>query len=656
MAERRRRRRNRGNQTPGFIRNEQARANTVDEVKQWSQRITQARRLRERWEQRYQIEQLVEAFGGAIEEYLDDPGQVNINRIFPTIKAMMPGLMFQNPTFLANATSKSTSELTRDKAKLAETLLKAIADQDQHLKREAKFALQQAFFRVGVLKVLYDPTTERNPRAGEEVQGEFGPMVDPSTSQPVTEPDEVVKDEVYEWRWVDAANMLFPDAGPSMRHWPWVAEEITVSLEEAQDDARFPQALRDQLRPATTHTDRKHDATLGGLQDPVQRNLDPEVTYVEIWDRKNKRHKIYAEGQPFSASQFLMDEDIEEGTEGDPYAMLIFNPTTDPKPSPWPKPVTADWLNLQRVYNIRRQQMINAANRSTRKVGYDEATFPNADEAIAALQSTTDMEAVKLSDVNRPWVTVTDPSSPPDIAREMIAERQDWIDVTGQTGARLGDSDSDTATEAVISERANNLRDTEQRAAVQDWLADAGQKMWQKVQQTLTLEFLLKLKDLDDEQLLKVIGQTYGPQIAQVLAVFPAYRQEIVDRYGADRFLRVSREDLQFEAQITVTPGSARARSLDLERQQMLAFIRIIAQFPHILLSRELLRLIGDLFEMVDSALIAELHAVGKMMMQAQQQKGGAGGGNGSAPGGGGAVVAGQLRNAMLGANANAVL
>lgn len=67
-----------------------------------------------------------------------------------------------------------------------------------------------------------------------------------------------------------------------------------------------------------------------------------------------------------------------------------------------------------------------------------------------------------------------------------------------------------------------------------------------------------------------------------------------------------------------------------MERQQLLAFIRIIAQFPHLMLSRELMRMVADLFEFVDDALLDELHAVGKQIMAAQQQqRPGAPGGNG---------------------------
>lgn len=636
MAERDRRQQS--NQPP-FARQERRAAQQQETLRTWNKRIEHARQLRRTWATAFSVNELAALYRGrqrTWNTWETDFSQVNINRFWPTIKAMVPGLLSQAPTYHVAASSRSASQLQHNQAQMAENLLASIAKQDGHLVRVGQLALQQAFFRIGVLKATFDPRTERNPQRGQpqfltradgmpvvdEITGQPVPLLDPQSGQPLEEPSEITRDEIYRWDWVNASNMLFPDAGPDPSKWPWIGEEITVPLEDAKDDRRFPKALRDQLQPSSRAHRPDEDETIvhADILATLPDTPEEEITYCEIWDCKAKRRRIFAEGQTFSATSWLLDEDLPAGVEDHPYALLLFNPQTDPTPSPWPIPVTWNWMDLQHEYNVRRRQMINAARRSARKIGYEESTFPDADEAISALQSAVDMEAVKLTDINRPWITLADPPSTADITRDLLVLTQDWREVTGQTGARLSRPDSDTATEAIFAERASNLRDVDMRATVQNWLAEAGRKMLQLVKATLTLGTYVKIRGMNDLEFQTYISATYGPQALRLMQFSPALREAFVRRFGQEQWVRVTREDLQFEADVTVTPGSARQRTLDMERQQFLAFLQVLARFPQLALSRGLLRTVGDLFEFVDDSAIDEMHLLARQMAQAQAQ------------------------------------
>ncbi len=84
------------------------------------------------------------------------------------------------------------------------------------------------------------------------------------------------------------------------------------------------------------------------------------------------------------------------------------------------------------------------------------------------------------------------------ITNDVPALLMDWRIITGQTGAKMGMTDADTATEATFVERASNLRDAELQKAVLRWLKTAGKKMWQLVRATLTLQLFVKLRGMDD--------------------------------------------------------------------------------------------------------------------------------------------------------------
>lgn len=648
------------------------------QLQRWVQRIKRARKLRQDWSQKYRVDILAQTFNGDLGTSMDaldtDELVVIINRFWPTVKAQMPGLLYQNPTFFVRPKGRGASQVKLQEAMAGESLLKDIAGQDDHFVQEAKLALQQSFWGIGVLKSIYDPKLEPNPQRGEPMYlltpqgepmrdtltGEPMPLVDPRTGQPMTEPAKAVTDELYRWRWIHWSNMLLPDEGPAMLTWSWVGEEVEVPLEEAKDDDRFPKALRDQLVATRKPLAEGADPNLAKLYDVHE--LDQKLWYVECWDIVNKRHYIVAEGQPFSSTQFLLDDAYPEGVEDHPYAILPgYTPLTDPEPSPWPVPHVWNWLALQEEYSQRRKQMMNAARRSARKYYYDNNTFPDQDEATSALSSNKDMEGVLVNDVMRPPVVLADPGSPPDIARDLALLEKDWLNATGTPGERMGNPSSDTATQALLSDRSATLREGEMKNSVQLWLTTAGKKMLQLLKATLTLERWVQIRDFTDADLQQWLVQRFGPQGAALMQM-PGAKQALIARYGNEKWQRVTRESLQFEADVGVVPGSARARTMEQDRQQALLFMRTLAEIgsvmPGILMSRRFVSHMGELFELGDDLLIDEIIASVKqqmqMMAQAQQMKaaGGARGGMGQAPSPaqveGQPMIASRLQTALL--------
>lgn len=672
MAERRR--------TPkrprSIPRTHQATHDQQQQLQRWVQRIRHARKLRSEWAQKYQVDMLAQTYNGDLGQAyggLTDEAVVTINRFWPTMKAQLPGLLYQNPKFFVRPEGRGASQVNMQEAMAGEALLSHIAKQDDHFVQEARLALQQSFWAIGVLKSIYDPHMEPNPQRGQPMyvltpQGEpmtdtmTGapiPLTDPLTGEPMTEPARVLNDEVYRWQWVHWSNMLLPDSGPALLQWSWIGEEVEVPLEEAKDDDRFPKALRDQLVATRKPQAEGADPHLAKMFDVHE--LDQMVWYVECWDIKEKRRYIVAEGQPFSSTQFLLNTPYPDGVEDHPYAILPgYTPLTDPEPSPWPVPHVWNWLPLNQEYSERREQMMNAARRSARKVYYDNNTFPDADEATAALSSNKDMEAILVNDVLRPPVVLPDPTSPPDIARDLTLLEKDWLNATGTPGERIGNPTSDTATQALLSDRSATLREGEMKNAVQLWLTTAGKKMLQLLKATLTLERWVQIREFTDADLQAWLMQRFGREGAALLQM-PGVKQAIVARYGQEKWQRVTRESLQFEADVGVVPGSARARTMEQDRQQALLFMRTLAEIgavmPGLLMSRRFVGHMAELFELGDELLVDEIIASVKqqlaMMQQAQAAKaGGTRPGMGQAPSPaqveGQPMIASRLQTALL--------
>lgn len=600
--------------------------------RRWLHKIRSARKLRKDWERDYQVETCEEFYLGKQQKGLP-PGVQVINHFLATINVTIPGLLFDNPKFLARPKGGGISPQSTENAKIAEGVLEAISSNDDNLQSAARLALLQAFWRIGVLKCIYDPSLEPNPKAGEPIVTqdaagnpirdpntfEIIPMVDPETGEPMVEPEEIMSDETYRWEWVDARNMLLPDDGPDMSKWSWLGEEIEVPLEDAKNDQRFPGHLRALFKDAGRDKDSSEPRVDRG--DDETEELEPCFRYVECYDLRKKRWYILTEQE--GIQDFLLENPLPDGIEDHPYAIMsgwILN--TGPTPSPWPVPFVNPWLDLQREYNIRRQQMMEGAKRSARKVLYDKSTFEDEDEALKALQSNKDMEGVMVTDVNRPPVPMADTPLNASITNDVPALLMDWRIITGQTGAKMGVAGDTTATEATFVERASNLRDAEMQKSVIRWLRVAGKKMLQLVRSTLTLQMFVKLRGMDDKSVDLYLASTFGIQ-PEMNMMFPQLKQGLINRFGQETIEPISREDLQFEADIDIIPTSVKPRNLTVERQQWLEFLGLIAQAPQLALSRTLLEETAAKFDFISPQMVEEIHALAIQMMMANQAQAG---------------------------------
>lgn len=634
-------------------------------------RLETARSIRREWRRKYQIDRLYEMFIGdmsnAIFGSIDDDENFTVNKMLPTIKTIMPSLFLQNPTFLVRSKNEMQDPSSVLKAKMGEAALKTIAEQESHLEFSVKLALLQSFFSIGVLKCVYKPNLIKNPFGGEvmyqrdsegipiEINGELS-MVTDETGMPVMEPDTITDDETYRWDWVNGDKMLFPDAGPNFLRWPWIAEEVTVSLETAREDPRFPTNLRTQIQANAESYDDLEEHSMDSISAEITANTvsytDKWVTYIEMWDLQKHRQIIWAPDQSFSDNHFLLDRETPSAVEHHPYALLLgYTPIIGPKSSPWPYPFLHSWKSLQREHNIRRRQIANGAKRTARKVVFDDSTFPDADQAVGYLQSSEDMQAIKINDIQRPPVVLQDPQLPQNVAQDLNILESDWVFVTGVSGARTGGQNrgADSVFEAKVQVQSGEVRDLEMRHSVNVWLATCGRKMLRLLKETMTLGMYVRMRGTSDSHLLTYIAQRYGPEAARDLQEIPLARAQFDRTFGNDRWLRLTAEELDFEADVSVTPGSARPRNMESEKQDFFQFLSLVGGMPALMQSRSLLQRAGDMFDFIDTSLIDELYAMGQKMVELEQIKAGRmQGGEQPAAQGGGANVS-QFRRNFVG-------
>jgi hypothetical protein len=624
------------------------RTDAQKDLERWQHRATIAKKIREDWERDQNVLEAEKYFYGEQGTYLSKGNNRSFNHFRATVRTQKPNLFYNNPKFFVRPIQGMEASAVAQKAAQGEAILERIGSQDDNFKNAASLALLQAFFRVGVIKTCYDPTLEPNPRKGEPVfimqdgmltKDELGnpiPMKNPLTGQPTVEPDFVMQDEAYRYEYVDARTMLFPDAGPDMAKWPWIGEEVTVSLEDAKADERFPQSRRDMFRSNSTAR-----TTDSGRKRRSEPEGDELFKYIEIYDLRKKEHIIYADGQDFD--DFLIKEPLPRGIEDHPYSILnLGDPILSPDPSPWPCPKTKSWVPLQDSYNLLRKMIDEGAKRSARKIMYTDGTFAGSEE-MAKFGSSDDMTGVKINDTKQPPVPWMDPPLAPDLYKAAQLIMMDWRIVTGTSGARAGSEEGASATESSFVERAANLRDKDEQGSVNDWLSTAGQKMFQLVKDTLTLEMWIKLRDFKAPEIIPVLAQLLGVDPAQLgvmVEMMPEIKKQLEEQYGAERWDRVTRED------VTCVPGSSRPVNLEVEKASALEFMTTLGAAPQLALSPDLLNWLGEKFDPpIPKNVIMSLVQLSQAMMQATQTQAGHGPGSdkgGDNPGAGTGKTAGN--------------
>lgn len=644
--------------------------------RRWKQRVELSKKCRKDWEDRFQVEQGERFFLGEQWRNVDEKdAMIVLNHFAASIDTDLPNLFYQEPKWFIRPTVRSTPAVEA-KARVSEATLEMVAKQDQNLKQAGTFGVLQSFFRVGVIEAVYDPKMLPNPEKGEPAykagpDGEIlrypnmiqGPL-DSGTGlpqsvphpmagqpvpmmgedgQPIMQPDEILSDEAFRFEWVDAAMLLLDADGTADRSkWRWIGKEVLMPVEDAKAEKKFNDNRR--LLEATEFTRRKSD-------EPRLKPSEPELDegYVRLfvcYDIPKRQTRIFAEAQKFD--DFLFEGDTTPGIENHPFSILIYTPILGPESSPWPKPPVFDWLTPQADYNKARWIIREHAERLLPKEVYDEGTFPDAEEMEKYKTGAVGILA-KVNDTTKPPAAVQKPPMHDALVRIVPMLQAEWRIITGQTGARLADPSSDTATEAAFAERAGNLRDSRKQDAINDWLSRAGWLMLKLLRKNMTFKMWVKLRGYTNKDIEGWLMRR-GVQPAIVREI-PGVWDLVVNLLGQEKWDEVSQEDLDFDAEVQVIPGSARARNLEVERKQWIEFLQVLGAAPQIAMSRELLRETADKFETINERMVDEIFALSQQMLAAKMGVAGHGGvgDNGGNMGVQGATTPGQGRiNALM--------
>lgn len=575
----------------------------TDEQKLWEEKISRALKVKENWKGQFKVDLAIQFFEGQ-QNIFGYPEQdwVTINKVYSHLKAAIPSLYFNDPYFFVKV-KKSYSVNPMDIA-----LYEAMGDVrgsalnyqvgESKLKEKAKLAVQDAHFAFGVLKTQFKADLKDNPDYGKPLTGDDGGQMTGDDGSPLMEPERIPVNERYVWSRIHHDDFIFDeDAGPLEDSWTWVAHRVNTTLSEVRKDKRFKPAAVSSLARGNEssvfskdYKDRERrkkgdELTEGSADD---RPKDKPVTYWEVYHLKERKWFVIAEG---ATSLLVPKRDFPPGTDEHCFSILRFTLRDD---SPYPIPPIGQGISPASEYNQSRSRILRHRKKFNRKY----AILKNSvdPEEKSKLETGDDGTCIEVNVPN-----AIEPIRDANLDQMSYAELQFLLnDMTellgGSTDESRGIAGAESATQASILDNRMEIRQSDEKSLVMDFITDAGRKMDMLLQANITEDYAVQVSG-PEGKLWKLIRVT-------------------------------DYEKIRGEYEYSVSAGSAVPQLPQMERASFLAFLNVLVSFPLIMTSPKLMKKILEMHRVEDKALIMELMRIGQMAMQS-----GASGGAGSQPG-----------------------
>ena len=576
--------------------------------KDWEARILRAQDARKAWAEEFRVEMGRKFFRGA-----QNPGWaanewITVNKIYSHLRDQLPGLYAVDPFFYVKVKRSFSPNpldvvIFEQRGKIRQAYLNYLKG-EVGLKERVRLAILDAQFEYGVLKTHYDVTNAENPDAGEPILGDDDEPLLGDDGEPLVGPDRVPINERYRVTRVHPTDFIWDeDAGPLEDKWGWVAERILLTAEDAAADPLIKQAVLEEAPPASEDELDGSEGPKRGLarlfksgetarkssKKPQRPDEDKRVWVAwEIYDLKHGEWLKIVEG---AQEPIISPRDVPVGVERHPYSILRFMLLDD---TAYPLPPISQALDPQREYCTARSQIMRHRKRFNRKY----------EVMVQALEDEMDVSKLELGDdgtiIGVKQLGAINPikDAPMDQAnaQEIQALDRDMVEIMGSPGAE-GLARADSATEASLLDKRLDVREGSDRDTVIDMTIDVGKKLDQLVQANISRDEAVKI---------------VGPQGEQ---------WELV---RVDDF-----EAINGEFEYSVSVGSTLPRLPQIERAQLLALLQVLAQFPHIMTSRAMMKHLFDLHQIDNEVLLDELMKIGQQILGGQvPAPGGGSGGN----------------------------
>lgn len=575
---------------------EESKDKSEDTQKKWAGRIDYAKKCQKQWKEDFKVDLGREYYYGK----QIPPGEnsnefIGINKIYAHVQTQLPSLYSLDPYYyvkLKQSYKPENLEQYENNARLRQAALNYYKV-ELKLKEKARLGILDAEFAYGVIKTRYCFDEKEHEKAGQPIVGTESGKILKDGEEPLKYPETVPVNERFEIIRVQPDDFVWgDDSGPLDYSWPFIAEKIRMTREQAEADKSLNQTIVKATKGYKEKSDQKDETptfwqkvadSLGGDKTEASEIL----IFWEIYDLHHKKWLKILEG---ATAPVMEPSDLPKGVDRHPYSILRFALTHD---GPYPIPPVSQAIDPQKEYNLARSRILKHRKRFNRKYEVVASALHDTDSDLSKLESGEDGTYIIVNSQGAVHPIQDAPLDGQSYA-ELNLLNQDMVEIFGTPNNARGVSDTDSATEASIQDKYLGIREGDKLSMVTDWLIDAGQK----------LDMLLQAH-MDKNMAVKVMG----PRGAEWFDISPEAYQEIEGEY-----------------EYSVNVGATKPRIPEMQRAQWLAFMQLITQMPHILTAPNFMKRMAEMHGIEDEAALEELRQIGLQIMQGTMPMPGGGG------------------------------
>jgi hypothetical protein len=433
-----------------------------------------------------------------------------------------------------------------------------------------------------------------NPDAGVSMKDDNGQALVDDTGATLKEPDKIPINGQYRWSRVHPDDFVWDeDAGTLEDDWNWVAQRIREPFSEAKKNPLLNKRVLNKLisKGEDKDDESKHreerkkggeikDSRTKSFFKDKTKKIEPEILVRwEIYHLKKKTWVIIAE----NADEPLLEEQgLPPGVEKHPFSILRFTLRDD---SPYPIPPISQGLDVAKEFNIARSRLLKHRKRFNRK--YEVWENAIADSELSKLESGDDGTIIKKRNPEQAVLPIKDAPLDNMSYAEINLLKQDLIELFGgSTDEARGIAGADSATQAGILDKRLEMKEGDAMSMVIDYVRDAARKM----------DMLVQIHISQDEAV-----RVSGPQ-------GEFWELVKVQDYG----------QIEGEYEYKVNVGATIPRMPQMERASWMAFLGMLANFPHLLTNQHLMKKMAEMHHIEDERMLAELHQLGQQIMGGQ--------------------------------------
>ena len=574
----------------------------------WVDKIARAKKVRKTWRDLFKVD--------LARDYLDgkqNPGYpvedwITVNNFYSYLKSQLPALYAQDPYFyvkLKRSYNPNPMEIAlwEQRGKIRGAYLNYLKD-ELNLKIKARLAIQDAQTSYGVIKTHHSSDMTDSNMGGQPMVSDDGEsfLMD-DNGNPLLYPETIPINSRYNISRVHPDDFLWDeDAGTLEDDWNWVAQRIRQPLEELKRDKRFSKQSLGFLegKGETKGDEERHreDRKKGGdITGPSERDRpkkkggkEPEiVARWEIYKLKTKTWVVIAEEGEIP----LMDESpLPPGIEKHPFSILMFTLRDD---SPYPIPPFSQGLDPCKEYNRARSDIQKHRKRFNRKYEAYVQGFDDPDTEISKLESGDDGTILRKRTPEQAIMPIPEAHIDQTRYQELGYLKHEMNDLFGISTLETQQiAKADSATQAGILDQRLEVKEGDAISVVIDWIVKIARRLDQLVKAHITEDEAIRIS---------------GPQ---------GEMWELVRT--------TDYQDIPGEFEYSVNPGATLPRMPHIERSSWMAFLNLLATFPHLLLSKRLFKHMAELHHIEDEVLLEEMYQIGQQIMRGQLPYPGGGG------------------------------